>query len=64
MNAQEKIRLLEVRLRNLSARDSDNYGVRGKIIREIRKLQKEEGSLSDQDSRMRSEEHDGTERKD
>ncbi|HIU66342.1 MAG TPA: hypothetical protein IAC64_02465 [Candidatus Caccomorpha excrementavium] len=39
MNAQEKIILLEVRLRNLSARDSDNYGVRGKIIREIRKFQ-------------------------
>lgn len=41
MDTMSKIKLLEIRLHKLSVRDRNNYGVRRKIMREIRNLQKE-----------------------
>lgn len=41
MEAAKKIRLLEDRLNKLATRDKDNQGIRRRIEREIRKLQKE-----------------------
>lgn len=40
MKALERIKLLEVRLHKLSVKDTNNYGVKRKIMREIRNLQK------------------------
>lgn len=41
MNTMNKIRLLKNRLYLLTTRDRDNYGVRRKVQREIRRLKKE-----------------------
>lgn len=41
MNVLEKIKLLEIRLYKVAVRDSNNYGVQRKIMREIRRLQKQ-----------------------
>lgn len=43
MDAKKKIGLLEDRLNKLSVRDKENYGIRRKVEREIRKLKKETG---------------------
>lgn len=41
MDAKKKIELLEDRMNKLSVSNKENYGIRRKIEREIRKLKRE-----------------------
>ena len=41
MENEDRIKILEARLKNLSSKEKDNQGVRRKIQRELRNLEKD-----------------------